>query len=283
MADYKEIILPSGTFKLNVNPSEPDKRDFVAEAIYPENASFPETLDLRPSLLPVRNQGSQGTCSAQVASCMKEYQEFRNQGLKGDDDKMSPQFIYNLREDIDEGGMTPRETMKLLQKDGICREAIYPYGSDDVPDNIPEDAYQDALNFKIENYAQINTIDGVKTALYTNGVCYICFPVYNQTAQMWKPAQGETNLGGHAMAIVGYNKQGFIIRNSWGSEWADSGYTIYPYEDWGSHYEIWTTIDTQSAWPIFDVSEYKIPIKSKHLLILGAAFLLVYVALSWKN
>ena len=43
--------------------------------------------------------------------------------------------------------------------------------------------------------------------------------------------------------MVGYNKEGFIIRNSWGTEWGDNGYTLYKYSDWGHHWELWTTVD----------------------------------------
>ena len=39
---------------------------------------------------------------------------------------------------------------------------------------------------------------------------------------------------------------GFIIRNSWGPYWGDNGYCYYSYQDWGSHWEIWTTIDDKS-------------------------------------
>ena len=41
---------------------------------------------------------------------------------------MSPQFIYNLREDYAEEGMTPRNTMDILNKIGIVHEDVYPYG-----------------------------------------------------------------------------------------------------------------------------------------------------------
>lgn len=283
MEDKYNVIEKGGQkFLLNIEKSPVDKRDFVAETIYPDNVDYPDELDLRPDLQDIRNQGSQGTCSAQVAACMKEYQEYKLQKLAGVEGKMSPQFVYNLREEPDYQGMTPRETMKILQKTGVCREAIYPYGTVEYPDAITEDAYLDASGFKIESYAQVSTIEGLKKALYKDGVCYICFPVFNESARMWKAAQGETNKGGHAMAVVGYNKQGFIIRNSWGKSWADNGYTIYPYEDWGAHWEIWTSVDQSSAWPNFDVNEYKQPIKASHLLVLGALILFWFVYASNK-
>ncbi len=34
---------------------------------------------------------------------------------------------------------------------------------------------------------------------------------------------------GHAVTIVGYNEQGFIIKNSWGSSWGDKGYATVSY------------------------------------------------------
>lgn len=40
------------------------------------------------------------------------------------------------------------------------------------------------------------------------------------------PRRGETILGGHAVATVGYNAAGqrFIVRNSCGSKWWKKGY-----------------------------------------------------------
>ena len=53
-------------------------------------------------------------------------------------------------------------------------------------------------------------------------------------------------LGGHCVTIVGYNKKEFIIRNSWGTGWNNGGYTTYPYNQFGVHWEIWTSIDDES-------------------------------------
>jgi C1A family cysteine protease len=36
--------------------------------------------------------------------------------------------------------------------------------------------------------------------------------------------QPETVRGGHAVCLVGYTKNYFIVRNSWSSQWGDNGF-----------------------------------------------------------
>jgi hypothetical protein len=43
------------------------------------------------------------------------------------------------------------------------------------------------------------------------------------------------SLGGHAFALVGYNKIGFVVQNSWGLVWGNCGFGVLPYEDWVKH------------------------------------------------
>lgn len=38
--------------------------------------------------------------------------------------------------------------------------------------------------------------------------------------------------GIHAFVIIGFTETGFIIHNSWGPEWGDDGYAVFPYEQW---------------------------------------------------
>ncbi len=45
------------------------------------------------------------------------------------------------------------------------------------------------------------------------------------------PAQ-KGGDGGHAIALVGYNDQGFLLQNSWDTGWGTGGYAILTYEDW---------------------------------------------------
>ena len=229
-------------FVLNLKKSPEDSRDIL----FTLDSNYPESLDYRSVLMPVRNQGSQGTCYAQSACCMKEWQEKNDYGL---DEYLSPQFFYNNRynkyddDENNDSGMFSRDVMKLLLNIGICLEKNYAYGRIEDKKTIPEEIYEEAKLHCIKKYARVTTIDQLKKSLWMNGPCLIAFPVYNYGLTMWKQ-EGSMELGGgHAMTVVGYNDDGFIIRNSWGEDWGLDGYCIYPYSDWGSHWEIWTTID----------------------------------------
>jgi len=227
---------------LNVTQSPEDNRDLI----FTSSSEIKLILDYRGELLSVRNQGTQGTCYAFSAACMKEWQEKKDYGLN---EYLSPQFFYNNRENLyDENdknndGMFGRNVMKLLKEIGICSEQQYPYGLIQTRDKIDSGCYLKAFRNKIVGYAKITTLENMKRSLNKNGPCLISFPVYNYTKQLWKQQDNETMIGGHAMTIVGYLEDCFIIRNSWGPYWGDAGYCYYYFTDWGAHWEAWTTID----------------------------------------
>jgi len=95
MQDFNQYVF-------NLIKSPVDNRDFLLESIYPEKVELPKTWDMRPLLFPIKNQGTQGTCSAQTAACIKEYQEKLDVGLS---EALSPQFVYNLRPNQGSSGM----------------------------------------------------------------------------------------------------------------------------------------------------------------------------------
>ena len=66
-----EEILYEGIITNDTTRSPEDERDWNSESIYDESFSLPSTFDLRPQLNRIRNQGTQGTCAAQTAACMK--------------------------------------------------------------------------------------------------------------------------------------------------------------------------------------------------------------------
>ncbi|ARF11711.1 papain family cysteine protease [Klosneuvirus KNV1] len=228
------------------SPYSPD--DLVAEHIYPSarDLNLPEKLDLRSNLLGVRDQGSQGTCVAQSTACMKEWQEKTQVNLS---EYLSPQFIYNNRSNYPVAGMYGRNAMDIINKLGCCTEYVYHYDTIEPKDKIPKVAIDEASRYKVNSYAQVSTITGVQTALYKNGPCIIIFPVYNYGSQFWVKGDKDVFIGGHCVTVVGYDKTGFILRNSWGIKWNDGGYTTYPYSQFGMHWEIWTSIDADSPKP----------------------------------
>ena len=230
-------------YKLNVKRSPFDPKVYKAKQ-YLKAIILPEILDYRNvynDYFPVFDQGSQGSCLACSGTGMRQYQECLDTGLLK---KLSEQFVYNNREDTSEEGMYMQDLMRILYKIGICLNDLCEYGNTRKP---TEAAYKDALKRLTQGYASVNTIAEFKTALYTQGPCVIAVSVYNYTERMWVQRPGEGFLGGHAMCCVGYNKEGFIIRNSWGTEWGQNGYCILPYSDFNLIWETWTTIDAPTV------------------------------------
>lgn len=245
--------------QLIIQKSLLDKRDYKYETIFAKQLgntnTLPRTLDYRNILLNVRNQGTQGSCAAMSASCIKEYQEYKDAFKETHKLYFSPQFIYNNRSNQDGYGMYTRDLMKILHKLGCCLEDTYPYGRIEKPADIDKYIYDEASNYKISAYSSIDTITATKHALVNNGPCLISLPVFNYDGDFWNKSETYNKLiGGHAVVIVGYNTDGFILRNSWGNKWNGNGYAVFPYKQWGKQWEIWTTIDEPS-----DVDLDKLP------------------------
>ena len=123
----------------------------------------------------------------------------------------------------------------MLQRKGVCPDNIVPKKDPAFGQALlsPEH-YAVAENFKIKHYARVFDIDELKLALVADGPVVASFKMFNFGKYMWRQKNSENVLiGPHTMNIVGYNKKGFIVRNSWGSRWGHGGYTIYPYADWG--------------------------------------------------
>lgn len=230
-----------------------DERDYSAGVMYAAMGvtvgpgGYPDSLDLRKFLPSVRDQGSRGTCVAQTGAAIKEYQERMDVGYEG---HFSPEYIYFYRENKPGVGMQPRDLMQILATRGCCTESTLKYQSTEATATveIPKNVDNKAANYKIAEYARIYTIDELKTALFQSGVCYISFPVYDFRPEFWRKKTPESVLkGGHAVAVVGYNIKGFILRNSWGEDYGDNGHIIYPYTDFGQHWDIWTAIDSEGS------------------------------------
>lgn len=182
---------------------------------------IPESYDYRPFLTPVVLQkGNTCVCNSTISAL--DWQLNMRDGTY-DFNGFDPNEIYGSRQDkSSDCGMQLKESLDYCHRHGI--------------------KYNKGV-FKIGNYAMIGSLDVLKYALVENGVCLCGVPVYNMDKLNFWKKEGEMK-GGHALAIVGYDdiNKSLIIRNSWGKNWGDNGYVMFPYNDFGEIWEIWTIL-----------------------------------------
>lgn len=208
--------------------------------------------------VPVRAQGLRGTCVAFAVAGALEYLLDRN----GSTQDMSAQFLYwNCKHN--DGAPTRPGTWisvasRLVQRDGVCPEIVWPYNPAPIPGNEPHDplpagAQRHALPFRTAAQpVPATSVVDYKLALGAGKWVPFSIPVYNSwylnpqvrlTGDLINPIPGESRVGGHAMCIVGcvdlpdrpeLGGGRFILRNSWGTGWGRAspygpGYGTIPY------------------------------------------------------
>lgn len=227
--------------------SIPDFRDYKAVA---SKQLFPEEYSL--TMPAVKNQGSVGSCVAHSLSTATEY---FNKKETGTDLKMSTGYIYgNRMYSTHKGsGMYTRDAIKTLSKYGNV-----PY--DDFPDNVEvpyainlfeqrASSLEDiGLAFKIASYFKLNDDSAIKAHLMDGNL--VIFSMYwfddikIENGVMITKQVTSKKTGGHCMVIYGWNKDGWLVQNSWGSLWGKNGRFTLPYNI--NRKETWGIVDAKS-------------------------------------
>lgn len=186
--------------------NNPDDKIFDTEL-----PSIPDKYRI-PRCPDVMNQGQAPICAAiSVASIMEWQSEVR--GVNNGKGKTYDAYqIYGLREDKHIEGMIPRDAFNKVKTIGVNGD-------------------------KIEGYAKLGGVLAAKSAILTNGPVMIGTAAYNDD-RFWIP--NGSLMGGHATILVGWDKDGFVLQNSWGTQYADGGRINFPYEDWKYILEAWT-------------------------------------------
>lgn len=183
------------------------KNDIIYGSMYgvPESV-IPEEYEVKDQYR-VIDQGNIGCCVSCAAMEMLHTKCRYNKTKK----PSNYRFIFDLRADKSVDGMMPREAFEILKKEGY-----------------------------ISLYAKINSEIAMKQSIIANGPAMIGLIVRSNGDEFWR---GSDNLGGHAVAVVGYDKYGYIIKNSWGTMFGNGGYITLPYSDFKVVREAWTIIE----------------------------------------
>lgn len=185
-----------------------------------QDLDLPEEYSYIPYLPKVLNQGNNPICVPCSLSAHLNWNINIEDGMNTRDNKIDLFQIYRKRSNVGDG-MSFKEALHFLKHEGVKSNAGL---------------------IKIKKYAMIGSIEPLKQAILLNGPCVGGLLVYDSiSCKFWE--KGYNCEGGHAISIVGWNKEGFIIRNSWGTSFCNKGYTVIPYEDFDNFMEIWTIID----------------------------------------
>lgn len=176
---------------------------------------IPEVFSYQSLMPPIRDQGSESTCVCQTLTGMLDVQRNAKNGISNKCNNFSISELYNQRSNKPQNGMVIKEALSILRHKGLSGE-------------------------KIDNYALVTSISVAKQALISNGPLAIGMMVYNNgTDEYWK--ENNQCLGGHCTMLVGYDKDNFIMRNSWGASYGDNGYIKLSFSDFDRYcMECWT-------------------------------------------
>jgi len=236
-----------GRFILNARTDVPDFRDYSYEpALINLKLELPPPDDLN-----IRDQGTEGACTGfGLAAVVDRLIVESRRGKPGEDISVSARMLYEMAQRHDEWsgeayeGSSCRGAIKGWYNMGVCRESLYPYDKSSNTGYSVE-AAKDARDNTIGAYYRLGTrISDYHAALNEVGAIYCSASVHKGWNRPDKTTGhikfNETNEGGHAFAIVGYDADGFWIQNSWGEKWGKNGTALWAYEDW--------LINIQDAW-----------------------------------
>ncbi len=223
---------------LNVRHDAPDIRDSYYE---PALIPLPQELD-RSNPETVLDQGQEGACTgfglAAVINHLKHHQDGQV--------TVSARMLYEMAQKHDEwpgedyAGSSCRGAIKGWKNMGVCSDEIWPYDTNN-PGTLTIPRVRDAQAVILGAYYRLRAnLNDYHTALNETGAIYVSATVHNGWNNPPKKSgdkfaiinQSTEMTGGHAFAIVGYNELGFIVQNSWGSNWGTEGFAIWTYEDW---------------------------------------------------
>jgi hypothetical protein len=243
--------MADSTYRRTVVPDRIDLRDrpYLPSVVGapPARLSTLDEFRVRPL-----DQGETNACTGFALARMIDLL-LRRAG-RDDDAPVSPFMLYSMARRYDEfpghtadEGSSLRGAMKGWYRHGACAQRLFsgiemPPASDDPA----RDWWQDAVRRPLGAYYRVNTqsVVDMQLALRDTGVLYasaVCHSGWDEGLDLgdgrgagWTIPRREAlpSDGGHAFVIVGYDEDGFLVLNSWGTHWGNGGVGTLTYADW---------------------------------------------------
>lgn len=224
-------------------PSPIDIRDYQGICSV-SSEEFPEEFSVKMGA--IKDQGSVGSC---VAHSIAEVIESFNIAQGETTEPMSVGYIYGNRlNSVWKGkGMITRDAIAQTLEYGDVPYSAFPYNKE-IPDIITlwnekyVSLFPKGYPYRFTSYYRLNTDNDVKASLMQHGAVVIAMSWYKDTyvlnGVLHTTQDQQYYSGGHALALYGWNKQGWLVQNSWGADWGNNGTVIIPYdlkinEKWG--------------------------------------------------
>lgn len=228
--------------------TEPHKHPLLKYENPHNRINLPNEVDMRPECPPIYDQLNIGSCASQACGAAAAY-ILKNQQPPIQFTPSALFLYYNTRvkeESVDlDSGTSIEGVVWSLAKHGVAPEVDMPYIDDKVAfrTSPSEIAYTHALQYmNLDNLSLSRVSQDAYTikSILANKIPIICgLQVYSSLESPLVTSTGiipipnprtEKYLGGHAVMLAGYNtpKGVFYGRNSWGSDWGQSGYFEIP-------------------------------------------------------
>ena len=238
------------------------------EVFEPQNFGFTENLPQKYSLEkyvpPVGDQKNSSTCMGwalgyYAISTMHNIKFNRTSFAEKAVHSFDPYYAYSMAGSFEEdfncdSGLNMIEAMRLFSNFGGKKNFFKPVGSCDLQfvtkDYEKFSSYVDP--YQLESFSFIqnwnrNYVDNVKKSIYAGKPVIVGLNLtdsfellYKQSSSskvgdLWTPDEDKEFTGGHAVCVIAYDDKmyggSFRVVNSWGTNYADSGYFWIKYDD----------------------------------------------------